>query len=176
MINDSRKGQTTIILAILIALGILVVAGISKPPTTEVPAERAVIGTEDDTLLIPVIPEGGSIIPEGGDTYYIQSAGPGPKIYEATMSPLSGAEPGIIQNWIVKVRYSEPVQSVVVTVIMDDGSYPVSLSLAEGTALDGIWMGNWEVSDTHEDIYQAAIDAGSGDASSQVVLTFQPLP
>lgn len=113
-----------------------------------------------------------SFLPEK-DTYYISSKEPGPQIYEASFDPLGSVAPGVKQVFRVKVRYEKPVDSVSVTMIIDNGEYAVPLALNEGSAEDGVWGGSWSVKDTHNVIYQAKIEAKSGEASSTVVLSFQ---
>ena len=113
-------------------------------------------------------------LPEGKDTYFISSGEEGPQLYEATIDPLGSAEPGVQQEISVKARNETPIQSISVTMILDNGTYAVPLELVEGTEFDGIWTGSWGVQDTHESIYQAAIEAKSEEKTSRIVLTFQP--
>ena len=167
----STAGNAEIVVAVLIALGILIFAGTTTLKQEEGSknqgAETEVIKKKADVDTPP--------LPEGEDTYSISSGEAGPEVYAITINPLGGAKPGTTQSLRVKVRHEFPVQSVKVTIIMDNGSHPVSLSLTEGTNLDGVWTGSWEVTDTHEAVYQAEIEAVGDDAVFDATLTFQPL-
>lgn len=166
-----RSGNAEIVVAVLIALGILIFAG-----TTTLKQDS---GNADQGAGTEVMKKKSEVdtppLPEGEDTYSISSGEPGPEVYAITINPLGGAKKGMTQSLKVKVRHELPVRSVTVTMIMDNGSHPVSLSLTEGTDLDGIWTGSWEVTDTHDTVYQAEIEAVGADDTFDATLTFQPL-
>lgn len=151
------RGNLSIILAIALALGIVVLAevyGIVGGRRAEAPAPPAI-----------ALPD--------RDTYFVTSKEPGPQIYEVSFNPLGTASRGAEQKVSVKVRYENPVDAVSVRMIMDGGPHPLALTLVEGNAADGKWEGSWTVVDTYDAAYQAAIEAKSGEIVSRVVLSFR---
>lgn len=168
MTRNSRSGQAEIVIAVLIALGILVLAGTGIAPSKKTSVADKPSDSQKEGVADP--------LPAEGDTYYISGNGSGPEIYEATIAPLGAVKPGVTQNWTVRVRHEKPVQSVAVTVTMDNGSYPVMLRLSGGTNFDGVWRGFWEVKDNRNHIYDAIIEAKSEVDFSRVGLSFPPAP
>ena len=68
-----------------------------------------------------------------------------------------------------------PITSVTVTGVTDNISTgPVSLSLTDGTTLDGTWQGSWIMpQDTYCTGYQLDVSATSGSGTNSVVLSIQ---
>lgn len=153
----TSQGNLSIVVAIALALGIFALAevyGIVGGRRAEAPAPPAI-----------ALPD--------RDTYFITSKEPGPQIYEASFDPLGTAKKGVEQKVQVKVRYENSVDAVNVIMTIDDGPHPLVLTLKEGSLTDGAWEGSWKVTDTHDNAYQAEIEAKSGETVSRVVLSFR---
>ena len=71
------------------------------------------------------------------------------------------------------VSDASPVTSVTVTEVMDANTVMHPLRLTEGDAKHGLWKGSWEVSDTHDNVYNIIMRATDKESSSSVQITEQ---
>lgn len=96
----------------------------------------------------------------------------GPRLVSFFIDPFD-PEVGQEQLGSVYVKDSEPVTSVVMTIITDNKSVAYELQLVNGTELDGHWQGSWVVDDTNDDIYEIPISATSSRGTSEVHVTLK---
>lgn len=101
---------------------------------------------------------------QGKETYSISQGGEvkGPKIHRAEIDP-HDPQVGQKQTFKASVVHTKEVRSVTVTLYSDDKkaiTYPLALS--SGTAINGVWSGEWEVNTTHLFNYAFSIEATDG--------------
>lgn len=96
----------------------------------------------------------------------------GPQLQEGYLIPFYPASGGT-QTMSVKVSDNVPVTSVLVTMVMDNGSTTYPLALTEGSATQGLWKGSWAASDTYKSVYDIIIYAADRADSSSVQITLK---
>ncbi|MGB7957650.1 MAG: hypothetical protein WCF77_02300 [Minisyncoccia bacterium] len=96
----------------------------------------------------------------------------GPMFQEGYLIPFFPSA-GDTQTMSLIVSDVSPVTSVTVTEVMDTQTVVHPLRIAEGDAKHGLWKGSWEVSDTHDNVYNIIMRATDKESSSSVQITEQ---
>lgn len=164
--------QITIFVLFLLGISFLILIANYIPPqkseigvTEEQPLEIQETESPKPTASPTPIP-----ILQGKETYSISQSGEvkGPKIHKVEIDP---HDPKIGEKQIFKahIAHNKEVKTATVTVFSDDGkkiTYPLSLS--SGTALNGIWSGEWETDNTHLFNYAFLVEATDGVNKNKV--------
>jgi len=113
---------------------------------------------------------------QGIETYTISqgSKNNGPKITQAIINP---HDPQMNDNQTVSVKlaYAQPIDQVKLKLSSDNDQKEIDMTLAQGTATDGTWETNWEITDTVLYNYSQTITAQSGDQTSSITITIRQL-
>jgi hypothetical protein len=121
----------------------------------------------------PKTPPLTTVFPKDDNRFSISThATTGPLLQEGYLIPFYPAL-GDAQTMSIKASDSSAIISVLVTMIMDNGSTTYPLALAEGDAMHGLWKGSWKVSDTHDKVYTIIIYAADKASSSSVQITLK---
>lgn len=109
----------------------------------------------------------------GKQTYFVTTKVQ-PQIMQIDIDPLD-VKIGETQTITAKIRDTNgnPITSVTGTAKTDNGSFSFSLSLVEGTDLNGTWQGTWILEDTNCNTYMITITAESASGQSKVDLAFR---
>lgn len=88
----------------------------------------------------------------------------GPKIGTVKVSAL---DPGMngLQNVEVTISHDSPITSVMANVKTDNKITSYSLRRVSGTDMDGVWVGEWNITDTYENRYAIQFDIKSKTTS-----------
>lgn len=93
------------------------------------------------------------LLPQGKQSYSINSgSGNEPRGTRIIVDPLD-ARKGEKQTVYLDAGYTKPIESVGVTLIMDNFSKTYPLSVTGGDATKGTWSGTYTIEDDHEKIY-----------------------
>ncbi len=112
-----------------------------------------------------------TIFPNDNNRFTISSgAKTGPMLQEGYLIPFDPV-PGDTQTMSIIASDSQTITAVTVTIVMDKTTVMHQLKLTEGDATHGLWKGSWEVSDTHDTVYNIIIAATDKTSSSSVQIT-----
>jgi hypothetical protein len=159
-------------LIIIFVVGILITLGIYFL-VNKLRSGREEINGENN-ISIPFKPTPKPLA-HGKQTYFISGSKTGaPKIAEATIDPID-PQNGENQKFSTKALSLEngAVSAVKVTIITDNEQKTFPLNLTSGTAEDGVWEGNWVITDTYDYTYQAVIAAENASSGWEITLTFR---
>jgi hypothetical protein len=114
-----------------------------------------------------------TVFPKDNNRFSISShALTGPRLQEGYLIPFYPAA-GDTQTMSIKASDNVPIASVLVTMVMDNGSTTYPLALMEGKATQGLWKGSWLASDTYNNVYDIIIYAADKANSSSVQITLK---
>ena len=181
----NRRGSVpNIVIGGVIVIGIVATALFLFDNTREKPAieitdsitqDQPLVEDASEDSLIP--PKKGFVITYDGptdlprsDLYGVMSANR-PLITRMYFNPLDVWE-GEEQNIVADIRDEDPVIEAEAIVVTDNETNRYPLELAEGTELDGLWSGTWEVTDTHASRYEITVRARTNSNESEVKLEF----
>jgi hypothetical protein len=112
-------------------------------------------------------------LPQGKQTYFIQSNPQSPRFIKAVIDPLD-VKVGDTQTMEVALEDTEaPIRSLVAHIETDTGTTTQTLALKEGNASKGTWGGSWIVHDTHSKTYRTIFLAtNTKNETSSITLTW----
>ncbi len=96
-----------------------------------------------------------------------------PQMTKFIIDPID-PKPEETQTITIKARDSKPITEIKVTIITDNKNTPHTLERIEGTELNGVWQGSWQIDDTYDYKYQAKLEAkNNANLTSIVTPTFR---
>jgi hypothetical protein len=112
-----------------------------------------------------------TVFPKDDNYFRVSSvATSGPMFQQGYLVPFFPSA-GETQTMSLIVSDASPITSVTVTEVMDTQTVLHQLKLTEGDARHGLWKGSWEVSDTHNNVYNIIMRATDKESSSTVQIT-----
>jgi len=109
-----------------------------------------------------------------GEQIYSVSTKDNPRIKEVVIDPLNVQRK---ESQIVTVKIEEinekSITQVTGEALTDKNSFPFSLSLIDGSDIDGTWQGSWLNQDTYCQNYMLIITVTSESGTSKVELAFK---
>lgn len=112
-------------------------------------------------------------IPQGKTEFSVSmSAKTWPKMTQGFLDPY---DPPLSGKQIISIKANDtkPITSITATLKTNNKSNSVSLSLIEGTNLDGRWEGSWEVNDEYSKYYHLIFEGVSGTGKSSIDITLR---
>lgn len=178
-----NKNSGSILIPLLVLLVILVVVLVvvfvtknkKLSSSSESQSDQSMVaeisGKKSKPTPPPPVPEP---LPTGQQVYSVSlgagSLGPDPR--EVTVDPFDPKK-GEKQTFSVQALDDKPIRSLSLTLKTDNGSKTYSLSLVQGTAMNGVWQVSLVTEDTHDWIYHAIITGKDDANSSSVELSFR---
>jgi len=97
----------------------------------------------------------------------------GPQMTQAVIDPID-PQPNQIQTLTIKANNLKPIVEITAKVVTDNEENINYLKLIEGTDTNGVWQGNWQISDEYNYNYQIVLIAKNNeDIESKTTLTFR---
>ncbi len=154
--RSKRKGfisQVVLVILLIVVVGLAYyLYRVTQPRTATTSIGVNVPKTEIPAGIVKA-PTPYLLLPQGRQIYTIESgAGNEPRGTRIIVDPLDALK-GQPQTVFLDAEYDKPIESVNVTLIMDNLSKTYPLSISSGTATKGTWSGTWTIEDDHEKNY-----------------------
>lgn len=113
-------------------------------------------GTEEEKPFFPIA--------QGDQTYTVEGTGK-PQLVSVSINPHDPMV-GSSQTIKARIRDTDPVTSVTISIKSDNSQNSYPLDRTAGTDLDGEWSGSWVVVDTHARSYVISVRATDAGGST----------